>query len=123
MGLLQSALALLLGTPDYTFGTGWDLAALPFLLALGGLAGDVLGAFVKRRLGLPKGGKAHGLDQYDFLLGAFAVLAVARPRWLLDTYLVGEALAGLAAVLILTPLLHRGVNILGYRMGKKEVPW
>jgi CDP-2,3-bis-(O-geranylgeranyl)-sn-glycerol synthase len=29
----------------------------------------------------------------------------------------------LLAVLIITPVLHRGVNIIGYKLGLKKVPW
>ncbi len=123
LGLLQSSIAVNAGAPSYVFGGDVDLAVLPFLTALGGLLGDVLGAFVKRRLGLPKGARAPGLDQYDFLLGALLVLVIASPSWLLAHYFIGDALVGLVVVLLVTPLLHRGVNLLGYRLGKKEVPW
>ncbi len=92
-------------------------------LAFGALLGDVLGSFVKRRLGMEKGRRAPVLDQYDFVLGAFLLTAVLFPGWVAANYVRGEALWGLVLILVLTPLLHRAVNIVGYRMGRKEVPW
>lgn len=92
-------------------------------LAFGALLGDVLGSFVKRRMGMEKGSRAPVLDQYDFVLGAFLVAAVLFPGWVVATYVQGEALWGLILILAVTPLLHRAVNIVGYRMGRKEVPW
>lgn len=123
LGVMQAGVALLLARPSYAFGEGWELLILPLSLSIGGLLGDLLGAFTKRRLGLPKGARAPGLDQYDFILGAFIIAAVVRPHWLAAHYLIGEAFFGLLAVLVLTPILHRGANVIGHRMGKKEVPW
>src|SRR5437762_537552 len=41
--------------------------------------------------------------------------------------LVGGTLAGailgLLAIIVITPALHRAVNLVGYRMGKKHEPW
>jgi len=34
------------------------------------MLGDMLGAFIKRRLSIPRGGRAIGLDQLDFILGS-----------------------------------------------------
>ncbi len=32
-------------------------------------------------------------------------------------------IVGMATILLITPPLHMVVNILGYRMNKKDVPW
>jgi len=74
-------------------------------------------------LGKVRGAKAPGLDQYDFLLGAWLLLIIFKTQWFLDHFVFWPYTAALITVIILTPLLHRGVNILGYRMGKKDVPW
>lgn len=123
VGLAQGAAALPFpGTPfvhgPFPVGLGVVVA-----LAYGALLGDALGSFVKRRLDLPKGHRAPVLDQYDFVLGAFLVAGLAFPAWVAERYLLGEALYGLLFLLVLTPVLHRAVNRLGHRMGKKEVPW
>jgi CDP-2,3-bis-(O-geranylgeranyl)-sn-glycerol synthase len=123
VALLMEGAATALQAPILSYGPSPLFPLVPLVLATGSLLGDVAGAFAKRRLGLPRGARAPGLDQYDFLAGALGLCALAFPGWLLLHYVAGEAWAGLLAVLVATPLLHRGVNILGYRMGKKEVPW
>jgi len=92
-------------------------------MAFGAVSGDVLGAFVKRRLGLDRGAKAPGLDQYDFLLGAFLFTAIVDPGFFTATYLTGDRTFGLLFVILITPLLHRAVNLIGFAMGKKKEPW
>ncbi len=92
-------------------------------LAFGALLGDLLGSFIKRRLGIVRGDRAPVLDQYDFVLGALLLTVALFPGWLLEHYFIGEAIFGLILIIVVTPILHRAVNIIGYRIGKKEVPW
>lgn len=92
-------------------------------LAFGALSGDVIAAFVKRRRGLERGAKAPGLDQYDFLIGAFLFVAIVEPAFFTATYLEGDRVWGLLLVILITPLLHRAVNLIGFAMGKKKEPW
>jgi CDP-2,3-bis-(O-geranylgeranyl)-sn-glycerol synthase len=117
----------------------WGLAALVYepleygafpgaltplvLLPVGALLGDLVGSFIKRRMGKPKGAPVLGLDQYDFMVGAMVLLAIFQNGWFIQHYWEGEAVFGLIFVIVLTPFLHRAVNIVGYRLGKKEVPW
>lgn len=109
--------------PAWSFGQPWYVAlSVSAWLALGALCGDLLGAFVKRRRHLPRGAKAPLLDQYDFVLGGL-VFAAFIPAWSLERFFQGDALLGLVAIILITPLLHRAVNIAGYRMGKKREPW
>ncbi len=123
IGLLQGLVALKVAPDLLAFGSPLEAILVPFLLALGALLGDVAAAFAKRRWGLERGARAPGLDQYDFVAGALVLTALIRPAWVLGNYVVGEVIWGLLLLLLVTPLLHRGVNILGYRLGKKEVPW
>ena len=92
------------------------------VLALGALLGDLVGAFIKRRLGRPRGAKAPGLDQYDFVVGGL-LLSLLVASWSVPRFFSGDAWFGLLAIILITPALHRGVNILGFRMGKKHEPW
>ena len=111
-------------SPALSFGPTAATAALAIVfLSVGALLGDLGGAFVKRRLGKPRGAPAPGLDQYDFVLGAVAVLLLFDRDWWLARYWSGDAIYGLALIIVITPLLHRAVNILGYRMGAKREPW
>jgi len=93
------------------------------ILAFGALLGDLAAAFVKRRLGLERGAKAPGLDQFDFLFGALLLLLALDPRFFAATYLSGDRIYGLLLVILITPALHRAVNLIGFRMGKKKEPW
>ena len=109
--------------PALSFGPVPDFLRPVALLSVGALVGDLIGAFVKRRRGLPRGAKAPGLDQYDFLLGAFLLLLIGDPAFLGATYFAGDRIFGLVVVIVITPALHRAVNIVGFRMGRKKEPW
>ncbi len=92
------------------------------VLALGALLGDLVAAFIKRRMHKPRGAKAPGLDQYDFVVGAL-LTSLLVAGWSVPRFFSGDAWFGLLAIILITPALHRGVNIVGYRMGKKHEPW
>jgi CDP-2,3-bis-(O-geranylgeranyl)-sn-glycerol synthase len=100
-----------------------DFLGVVAALSFGALLGDMMGSFVKRRLGMEKGRKAPVLDQFDFVFGAFIVTGALYPDWVILHYVAGEAILGLLFILAVTPLLHKAVNVIGYRIGKKEVPW
>jgi CDP-2,3-bis-(O-geranylgeranyl)-sn-glycerol synthase len=89
------------------------------LLALGALLGDMAKSFFKRRLGKDRGDAWPVADQFDLVIGAFVLTLVFDPAWILAniTWQV------LVVILILTPVLHRSVNIIGYRIKVKKEPW
>jgi CDP-2,3-bis-(O-geranylgeranyl)-sn-glycerol synthase len=89
------------------------------LLATGALLGDLCKSFFKRRSGKERGTKWPVADQYDLVAGALVLLLVFDPSWLF-AYMT---LPVFILILVLTPVLHRTVNIIGYYMGVKEVPW
>lgn len=123
-GVIQIGIAQGLGT-ESTWGFGawpWSLCAV-LALAFGSMIGDSLGSFVKRRIGRERGAKAPVLDQYNFVVGAIVLVLVFRPGWFIEHYIDGNGIFGLVLFLIAVPLLHRGVNIIGYKLGKKNVPW
>jgi len=45
------------------------------------------------------------------------------PSWSVPRFFSGDAFLGLLAIIVITPALHRAVNLVGYRMGKKHEPW
>lgn len=128
--LLFVPFGLLAPSSTWSFGapaTDFPAAAIAAFfasaaLALGALLGDLAGAFVKRRMGKPRGAKAPGLDQYDFVAGGL-VLSLLVAGWSVPRFFSGDAWFGLLAIILITPALHRGVNIVGFRMGKKHEPW
>jgi CDP-2,3-bis-(O-geranylgeranyl)-sn-glycerol synthase len=86
---------------------------------MGALTGDLLKSFAKRRIGKEPGESWAGFDQYDFVAGALLFLLIGNPAWLFTWVTVPVFLA----ILVLSPLLHRAVNIIGYVTGMKKVPW
>ncbi|MCX6819539.1 MAG: CDP-2,3-bis-(O-geranylgeranyl)-sn-glycerol synthase [Candidatus Aenigmarchaeota archaeon] len=86
---------------------------LVFLLSAGALFGDIVGSFIKRRLGMPRGFPAPVLDQLDFL--AFAVIFSALVIALNTHYII--------ILVILTPIIHWIANLIGYFAKVKKTPW
>jgi CDP-2,3-bis-(O-geranylgeranyl)-sn-glycerol synthase len=89
------------------------------LLATGALLGDLVKSFFKRRFGKERGSKWPVADQYDLVAGAFLLLLLFDPAWLFTWV----TLPVFIIILILTPVLHRATNIIGYVLKIKEVPW
>lgn len=124
VGAVQIIVTVSLDKQD-TYGFGdlpWALAIVA-ALSFGAMIGDSLGSFVKRRLGVDRGKKAPLLDQYNFVLGALFLALLLSPGWLLGHFWYDNGFWGLATFIVVVPVLHRSVNIIGYKLGKKNVPW
>jgi CDP-2,3-bis-(O-geranylgeranyl)-sn-glycerol synthase len=99
---------------------GIESIFLPYMLAVGILLtvgthfGDLLGSFIKRRLGKNSGDEILLMDQYLFFI--FAVL-FALPFGNLPS------LFGMVFLILLTGLLHRLTNIGAYKLKLKDVAW
>lgn len=89
------------------------------LLSSGALFGDLVKSFFKRRLGKERGAPWIIADQYDLVIGPFVLLLLFEFSWVV-TYIT---LPVLFWIIVITPLLHRAVNIIGYLAGIKDVPW
>ena len=122
VGLVQWGLSAAV-EPELSWGTLPGGLVPVLVLPAGALLGDLLGAFLKRRMGKPRGANTPGLDWYDFYLGAFLLLIFADYGFFLEHYVRGEAIYGLLFITVITPVLHRVVNVLGFKLGKKDVPW
>ena len=89
------------------------------------LVGDAVKSYFKRRIGKDRGRPWFPFDQLDFVVFGLLAMAIASPLladgWvkaaLLDDWII------LATLIILTPLLHFLVNVLGYVLKLKDVPW
>jgi CDP-2,3-bis-(O-geranylgeranyl)-sn-glycerol synthase len=88
-------------------------------LPLGAMLGDIGASFLKRRTGRERGAPFPGVDQLDFVVGALLLTVLAAPGWFTDTF----TLPVLAAVLVLTPVLHVATNGIAYALGLKDEPW
>ncbi|MEM0361534.1 MAG: CDP-2,3-bis-(O-geranylgeranyl)-sn-glycerol synthase [Sulfolobales archaeon] len=103
----------------YIFGNGlWVLYA--FFMSLGALLGDLINAFVKRRLGMRGGAPFPPFDQIDYLLGSFLIIRLSGVDLLLSTSL---DLQSLLIAMVVSLILHPLTNFIAYLFGIKDVPW
>jgi len=117
----------MLTSPDDWFWVGGEWGAafvMGFTLGIACMLGDTAGSFVKRRRGLKREGdessEAPLLDTVPFAIAIFiAAVALFDGQIFTHEQLRGE----IVALLILTPIIHRSFNLLGYRLGLKSVPF
>ena len=88
------------------------------------LVGDSTGSFFKRRRGLKREGdissKAPLLDTLPFAIMVF----LWGQLFLGPSVLAAEELrAPMVALVVITPVLHRSFNLIGYKIGWKDVPY
>ena len=124
VGLLEAWL-ILLAPPDLQLVPRLApslMAAVPVvaLLTFGGMAGDALGSFIKRRLGRPSGARTILLDQMPFVLVPIAIGILVYPGLFLGVFASWE---GIFWLLVYTLGLHTVFNWIGYKAGLKKVPW
>ncbi len=88
-------------------------------LSLGAMLGDLIKSFFKRRVGLSRGRPLPLADQLDFVVGAWVLTYLFFPEWFVHNF----TLPVIVVVLVLSPLIHLAVNLIGYKLGKKQEPW
>ncbi|MFX0101129.1 MAG: CDP-2,3-bis-(O-geranylgeranyl)-sn-glycerol synthase [Candidatus Hodarchaeota archaeon] len=84
----------------------------------GAMLGDILGSFIKRRLGVPRGENLPVLDQLDFILG---VILFSLPFIPLGGCFLQVNVVYIIVIIVLTPFIHRIINKLAYRLKIKDV--
>ncbi len=104
---------LALYAPIPGFGA-WQQFLAGFAVSSGALLGDVLGSFVKRRMGIEPG-KPFPLDQLGFIIVGLLLAYPFAPS------LYSAEMAAL--LLVLSYLLHVATNAAANRFGLKAVPW
>jgi CDP-2,3-bis-(O-geranylgeranyl)-sn-glycerol synthase len=83
------------------------------LTSIGAIIGDIIGSFIKRRLGIDSGKEAFILDQLDFIIGGIVFgLAVYSPSAL-----------EIAFICVATIIIHKVSNWIAYKANLKKVPW
>jgi len=90
-----------------------DLFQVAVLASLGALLGDLVGAFVKRRLEIKPGAPLPGLDQLDFVIGAILMVSI----------LTQLTLATIVILILVTPPVHFLTNLGAYTLGLKSNYW
>jgi len=84
------------------------------LFAVGAIGGDLLFAFIKRRLGIPPGKPLPLWDQVGFIILAILLgsLVEPRPTWQQDV-----------AMIITTVPVHYITNLFAWGLSWKKEPW
>jgi CDP-2,3-bis-(O-geranylgeranyl)-sn-glycerol synthase len=109
---------------DWIGGEWSAVFILGCVLGFGCMVGDSVGSFIKRRRGLKREGevssKAPLLDTLPFAIFAFLFGQLFLAPSIVSS---SELLMGMVILLILTPIIHRSFNVLGYKLGLKSVPY
>lgn len=101
------------GVIQLQFWWPWEKWEVAILLTLGALLGDLFGSFIKRRFGFKRGRPLPVLDQLDFVIGALLLASV---------FVIPE-LEIIIILLVITPFIHLGTNLIGYKLGVKSEPY
>lgn len=107
---------LIVGAIVGAFGYGLfskNLFAIALLASAGALFGDLVGALLKRRLGIRPGGALPVIDQLDFVFGALLFVS--------PFYKLGWG--AVVIMLFVTPPVHFLTNIVAYRLRFKSAYW
>lgn len=123
-GLLGgTACGIMTGLIQMQFSPAWAPGSFTLTviitLSFGALLGDIVKSFFKRRLGLERGAKFPLVDQLDFVAGAWVLTYIFSPQWFSDNFTFWIIIT----VILLTPILHRITNIIGYIVKLKKEPW
>ncbi|PSO05274.1 hypothetical protein B9Q13_02335 [Candidatus Marsarchaeota G2 archaeon ECH_B_SAG-G16] len=98
-------------------------------LSIGALLGDLAGAFIKRRLGFPRGSPSPLLDQLDFVLGGYFLSSLISVFLNGNFEVFGDLLPASLQLQIVTtslyiiPIIHLLTNRIAYRLKLKGFPW
>ena len=94
------------------------------LLGFTSLLGDLSGSYIKRRRGMKREGdtssKAPLLDTLPFAISVFVFGLILFPGTLHSDIQIIPAMIG---IIVITPILHRSFNLIGYKLGWKDVPY
>ncbi len=107
---LNTELAQGLSLLDYS---NIDVIHLGLLMGAGALIGDAVKSFLKRQWGKASGSAWPPFDQLDFVVMALLFTSFSYfPGW-----------PSVLILLLFTPILHLGTNIVAHKIGLKDVPW
>jgi len=100
-------------SPVSNFGVGVNILVFGFLISAGAVFGDLLSAFIKRRLKIAPGAKFIPFDQTNYVIGAAIFLT---PYLKIDIRVW-------ITIFILTFFLHIISNRLGYLLKVHQAKW
>lgn len=90
-----------------------NLMPIAFPASLGALLGDMVGAFLKRRLHITPGAALPGVDQLDFVVGSILIVSLFS----------SISVAVVVILLVVTPPIHFLTNVGAYLLGLKKNYW
>ena len=95
-----------------------------FVLGFACMVGDLCGSFIKRRRGLKREGdqssEAPLLDTIPFAIAIFITSFILFDGQIITHHNLVEEILFL---LLVTPIIHRLFNVIGYKFGLKDVPY
>jgi CDP-2,3-bis-(O-geranylgeranyl)-sn-glycerol synthase len=98
-----------------TWAVWWNLLPRVVLNAFGAAFGDLIAAFLKRRVNIPRGQPFWIVDQLDFLCGALLFSG-----WWVFPYMTFHVYL---LLLVITPTITVVANNISYWTGHKPCPW
>lgn len=112
-GFLSGLFAGLLVSAAMAAIVSIELMFFGVLVSTGALVGDLVGAFIKRRMKLPPGYPLPLLDQLDFVFGGILIL---YPFYRLSR-------GAVFLILLVTPAIHLLANMIAYVLRIKKTFW
>ncbi|MCW6157889.1 MAG: CDP-2,3-bis-(O-geranylgeranyl)-sn-glycerol synthase [Thermoplasmatales archaeon] len=120
IGLILNYVFLFTNIGELTFSNQLSTVfEMVLVLSFFSMFGDLVGSFIKRRIGRAPGAESLFLDQYPFALFALAFFYIFFGSKGVELF----PWPGVIAILVVTPLIHRAVNIIGYKLKMKSVPY
>ena len=113
--------AILVAVIQYIFHSTFNPVIFGMLMGTGAMLGDLVKSFFKRRLNVQSGRPFPPFDQLDFIAGALVMYYILGPYVLNDFYQLSWQT--LVIIVVLTPLAHLSLNVIGYKLGLKNVWW
>lgn len=109
----------------FWIGGEWGAAfVVGFTLGFACMLGDMAGSYVKRRRGLKREGEVSSqaplLDTLPFAVFIFAAAGLLYSG---EVMMHEDLWTAIFGIIVLTPVIHRSFNVLGYRLGLKSVPY
>jgi CDP-2,3-bis-(O-geranylgeranyl)-sn-glycerol synthase len=113
--------AILVAVIQSFFHYAFNPVLFGLLMGTGAMLGDMVKSFFKRRLNVQSGRPFPPFDQLDFIAGALTMYYILGPYVLNDFYQLSWQT--LVVIVLLTPLAHLSLNVIGYKLGLKDVWW
>lgn len=91
------------------------------IITSGAVSGDMVKSFFKRRLGIERGKPFIPVDQSDFIWGALIFYYTLGKLFLKPFFFL--SFQWLIVILLISPFIHFGGNIIAFKLRLKDVWW